>query len=103
MALGFRVLARLRALRGTPLDVFGHTAERRTERALISEYRASIEEVLAGLTATTHGLALEIAAIPEQIKGYGHVKERNLEAARPRWQALMTRWRAAPQAIRQAA
>jgi indolepyruvate ferredoxin oxidoreductase len=102
MAVGFKVLARLRGLRGTPLDVFGRTEERRTERALIGEYRASIEQVLAGLAAGNHALALEIAAIPDQIRGFGHVKERNLVAARERWQALMQRW-SAPQPQRQAA
>jgi indolepyruvate ferredoxin oxidoreductase len=102
MALGFRALAKLRGLRGTALDVFGHTAERRSERALIGRYRASIEQVLAGLTAANHALALEIATVPEQIKGFGHVKERNLAIARERWQALMARW-SAPQEARQAA
>ncbi|MDB5732496.1 MAG: putative indolepyruvate/ferredoxinoxidoreductase, partial [Variovorax sp.] len=96
---GFRLLARLKGLRGTAFDVFGRTAERRTERALIAEYRASIEEVMAGLSAANHALALEIAALPEQIRGYGHVKERNLAAARTRWDELMARWRA-PQARR---
>jgi indolepyruvate ferredoxin oxidoreductase len=102
MAMGFRLLAKLRGLRGTPLDVFGYTQERRTERALVGEYRASIEQVLARLTAANHALALEIATVPEQIKGFGHVKERNLVAARERWQALMARW-AAPHEARQAA
>jgi indolepyruvate ferredoxin oxidoreductase len=102
MALGFRALAKLRGLRGTALDVFGHTAERRSERALIGQYRASIEQVLAGLTTANHALALEIATVPEQIKGFGHVKERNLAIARERWQALMARW-SAPQEARQAA
>ena len=102
MALGFRALAKLRSLRGTPLDIFGRTEERRTERALIGEYRASLEQVLAGLSAGNHALALEIASIPEQIKGFGHVKDRNLAAARERWQALMARW-ASPQQARQAA
>jgi indolepyruvate ferredoxin oxidoreductase len=102
MAFGFRMLAKLRGLRGTALDVFGRTEERRTERALIGEYRAAVERVMQGLDASNHGLALEIAAIPEQIKGFGHVKERNLAAARERWQALMARW-SAPVADRQAA
>ncbi|AMO23100.1 indolepyruvate ferredoxin oxidoreductase family protein [Ramlibacter solisilvae] len=87
-----RLLARLKGLRGTALDVFGRTHERRTERALIGEYRASIEQLLAGLTPANHELALEIARIPEQIKGFGHVKERNLAAARTRWASLMQRW-----------
>jgi len=93
MLTAFRLLARLKGLRGTALDVFGRTEERRTERALIGEYRAAVEEVLAGLTPGSHALALEIAALPEQIRGYGHVKERNLAAVRTRWADLMARWR----------
>jgi indolepyruvate ferredoxin oxidoreductase len=73
--------------------VFGRTEERRTERALIGEYRASIDEVLAGLNATNHAVALDIARIPEQIKGYGHVKERNLAAARQKWAQLQAAFR----------
>jgi indolepyruvate ferredoxin oxidoreductase len=84
-----RLLARLKGLRGSALDPFGRTGERRTERALIEQYRASIEEVLPILSADNHATAVELARIPEQIKGYGHVKERHLEAARARWDALM--------------
>jgi indolepyruvate ferredoxin oxidoreductase len=102
VGLGFKALARLKGLRGTALDVFGRTEERRTERALIGEYRRCIEELLAGLDAGRHALAVEIAAVPDQIKGYGHVKERNLAAARQRWDALMQRWRQ-PAPARQAA
>lgn len=90
--LMFRLLARLKGLRGTALDVFGRTEERRTERALIGEYRASIDTVLEGLHAGNHALAVEIARIPEQIRGYGHVKARHLTAARAQWQGLMARW-----------
>ncbi len=98
----FRLLARLKGLRGTPLDIFGKTDERRTERALIGQYRASVEEVLQSLTAANHATAVEIARIPEQIKGYGHVKERHLVAARKQWDSLMNQWRD-PQAVKQAA
>jgi indolepyruvate ferredoxin oxidoreductase len=93
MFTGFRLLARLKGLRGTALDVFGRTEERRTERALIGQYRASIEEVLRDLDAGRHPLALDIARLPEQIKGFGHVKARHLAAARTRWDALMQQWR----------
>ncbi|MDM0019895.1 indolepyruvate ferredoxin oxidoreductase family protein [Variovorax saccharolyticus] len=93
MLTGFKLLARLKGLRGTALDPFGRTEERRAERALIGEYRASLEEVVAGLSAANHATALEIAALPEQIRGYGHVKERNLAAARVRWAELMAKWR----------
>ncbi len=94
MRHAFTVLAKAKGLRGTALDPFGKTEERRTERALIQEYRACIEELLGGLTAERLALALEIARIPEDIRGYGHVKERHLVAARAKWSALMERWRA---------
>jgi len=102
MRWGFQALARLKGLRGTALDVFGYTDERRTERALIGEYRASIEQVLAQFSPERQTLALEIARIPEQIKGYGHVKERHLHTARQQWDALMNRWAQPPAEQRQA-
>ncbi|WP_042425568.1 indolepyruvate ferredoxin oxidoreductase family protein [Comamonas granuli] len=89
----FGWLARMKGLRGTALDVFGKTGERRMERALIQEYRACIEELLAGLAPERLALAVQIASIPEEIRGYGHVKERHLQAARTRWQGLMAAWR----------
>ena len=70
----------LRRLRGTAFDPFGYSAERRTERRLIGAYEEVIEELLAGLGLDNHELAVEIARIPEQIRGYGHVKERHLRA-----------------------
>jgi indolepyruvate ferredoxin oxidoreductase len=103
MIWGFRLLARLKALRGTALDVFGKTEERRTERALIAEYRACIESLLPALRADNHALAVEIARIPELIRGYGHVKERHLAAARPQWERLLQQWQAAAAPARQAA
>ncbi len=102
MLTAFRVLARLKGLRGTPLDIFGRTDERRTERALIGQYRDSIDQVLASLDAGNHALAVEIARIPEQIKGFGHVKDRNLLAARAQWDRLMRQW-SDPHGERQAA
>ena len=94
MLTGFRLLARLKGLRGTAFDVFGRTEERKTERALIGEYKAAIDEVLASLNAGNFPLAAEIARIPEDIRGYGHVKDRHLATARPKWAALMAEWRA---------
>ncbi|HUP07007.1 MAG TPA: DUF6537 domain-containing protein, partial [Caldimonas sp.] len=94
MTTAFKVLAKLKGLRGTALDPFGRTEERRTERALIAEYRAAIDEVLATLDDARLPLAVEIARIPEEIRGYGHVKERHLAAARPKWEKLMAEWRA---------
>ncbi|GKT22932.1 indolepyruvate ferredoxin oxidoreductase family protein [Acidovorax sp. SUPP3334] len=103
MRKAFGVLAKLKGLRGTALDPFGRTEERRTERALIAEYRACIDELLAGLTADNLSLAADIARIPEDIRGYGHVKERHLKAARAKWAGLMEQWRHPQTAVRQSA
>ena len=89
----FKLLARLKGLRGGALDIFGRTEERRQERALIADYRASLDEVINGLNAANHATAVEIAQVPDQIKGFGHVKERNLRAARVRWAGLMAQFR----------
>jgi indolepyruvate ferredoxin oxidoreductase len=102
MLTAFRVLARLKGLRGTAFDIFGRTEERRTERALIGEYQVSVEQILTSLNAGNHALALEIARLPDQIKGFGHVKERNLTAVRNRWAGLMQQWHD-PQGARAAA
>jgi indolepyruvate ferredoxin oxidoreductase len=101
MRRAFGLLAKMKGLRGTAFDPFGRTEERRTERALIGEYRATIDELLAGLSADRLALAVEIARLPEDIRGYGHVKERHLKAARAKWAELMARWRA-PAAARAA-
>jgi indolepyruvate ferredoxin oxidoreductase len=89
MLTGFKLLAALKGLRGTALDVFGYTEERRTERALIGEYMGIVVSLLASLSADTHAKAIEIARVPEGIKGFGHVKERNLQAARLQWKQLL--------------
>ena len=89
-----RYLARMNRLRGTWLDPFGHSEERRTERRLIADYEGVIEELLARLTPDNYGLAVEIAQIPEQIRGYGHVKQRHMAAARRREAELLAAFRA---------
>jgi indolepyruvate ferredoxin oxidoreductase len=88
-----RVLARLRFLRGTPLDPFGRTAHRRLERHLAREYEALLEELLAGLTPESRDLAVELASLPEQVRGFDHVKERQLEAARGKQAELLAAFR----------
>ncbi|MBI3102111.1 MAG: indolepyruvate ferredoxin oxidoreductase family protein [Burkholderiales bacterium] len=103
MRSAFGLLARMKGLRGTAFDIFGKTEERRTERALIQQYRACVEELLQGLTPERLALAVQIASIPEDIRGYGHVKERHLQAARARWDALMAQWRGGASMQRQAA
>ena len=67
-------LARGKRLRGTKLDIFGYTHERRTERQLIADYETLLTEVLGKLTRDNHVTAVAVASIPEKIRGYGHVK-----------------------------
>jgi indolepyruvate ferredoxin oxidoreductase len=92
----FKLLARLRALRGTPFDIFGHTQERRLERALIADYEALVRELSATLSPDNHALAVEIASLPAQIRGFGHIKMRNIEKAKAREADLVTLWRGMP-------
>jgi indolepyruvate ferredoxin oxidoreductase len=95
-----RVLAKLKGLRGTPFDVFGYNAERRTERALIDEYRRTVEGLLEGLEPKRIALAAEIASIPEFIRGYGPVKERHLKDAKAREAELLAHWRDPDRTVR---
>ncbi|MGZ9076435.1 MAG: DUF6537 domain-containing protein, partial [Burkholderiaceae bacterium] len=93
MMWAFSVLARLKFLRGSAFDVFGYTAERRTERALIGEYEATVEEILSRLSADNQEVAVELASVPDDIRGYGHIKEGNLKVARIKWEDLLARLR----------
>jgi indolepyruvate ferredoxin oxidoreductase len=93
MLRGFRTLAKLRHLRGTRLDIFGHSADRKMERQLIADYERVIDEVIAGLDHSNHDLAVQIAQIPEQIRGYGHVKHAHLEKAKEREAELLAAFR----------
>jgi indolepyruvate ferredoxin oxidoreductase len=86
-----RVLARLKGLRGTPLDPFGYTAERRLERQLIADYEREVEELLRRLTPATHSLAVAIARLPQSIRGFGHVKLTSVEQARKQRSELLGR------------
>ena len=81
-------------MRGTPWDPFGRSPERQTERALVAQYRACIQELCQGLRLENHALAVEIASLPDQIRGFGHVKARNLAAVQTQWDHLMSLWRA---------
>jgi len=100
MGVAFKVLARLKGLRGTTLDVFGYTEERRQERALVEDYKRSVEDILALLSKSNLAQALALARIPEQIKGFGHVKAKNLATARVQWQAADLALRAVQEAPR---
>ena len=94
MLSAFRLLAPFKCLRGTPLDLFGYSAERRRERALIGEYEASVETLIAGLESDNHGLAVEIAEVPLAMRGFGHVKEANIACAKEREAELLAAFRA---------
>jgi indolepyruvate ferredoxin oxidoreductase len=83
-----RVLAKLRRLRGTSWDPFGRTAERRTERSLISEFESVLGTIARELTAENHAAAAALAATPQQIRGFGHVKAKDVEPARTRMREL---------------
>ncbi|WP_229266546.1 indolepyruvate ferredoxin oxidoreductase family protein [Leptospira sp. severe_002] len=89
----FKVLAKFKVLRGTPLDIFGYSQERRTERKLIDDYAAMLDEVLGKLVPENHALAVGLAVIPEKIRGYGHVKARHLVAAKADEAALLEQFR----------
>ena len=93
MLTAFRVLAGLKFLRGTALDIFGYAAERKQERQLIADYENTIDELLSGLTSQNHELAVAIASIPEHIRGYGHVKEQHFEKAKQEEAALLRAYR----------
>jgi indolepyruvate ferredoxin oxidoreductase len=93
MLPAFKLLAKFKFLRGTAFDPFGRTHERRHERALIDEYKAVVDELLAALTPKNIALAAEIAGIPELIRGYGHVKDRHLKAAKERESELLNAYR----------
>jgi indolepyruvate ferredoxin oxidoreductase len=94
MLSAFKLLTQLKSLRGTPLDVFGYTHERRTERALIAQYQQSMQQVVRVLqaqpTAAQLDLAYKLVQLPEGIKGFGHVKARNLQAVQAQWAQLQT-------------
>ena len=96
MLKAFGVLAKFKALRGTALDPFGRTEERKAERALIGEYEATITQVLQDLTAQNLSTAVALAALPEKINGFGHVKERSLREAAAERTRLLARLQAAP-------
>ena len=82
MLKAFGVLAKFKVLRGTPLDIFGYSEERRTERQLIADYEALLDKLMAELTPYNHQTAVALASIPEKIRGYGPVKARHLTAAK---------------------
>jgi len=107
MMSAFRLLARFRRLRGTALDPFGYTRERRHERELVREYIDLAREFALTLDEQTRPVAIELARLPDDIRGFGHIKEKSLESARTRRAGLLERYRSkepeAPTVGRQAA
>jgi len=86
----FKILAKLKGLRSGPFDPFGYTQERKTERALIREYEDAVERLLAGLTPQNHATAIQIASLPEEIRGYGHIKLKSIATARKKRDELLS-------------
>ncbi|HEY5632422.1 MAG TPA: indolepyruvate ferredoxin oxidoreductase family protein [Burkholderiaceae bacterium] len=92
------VLARLRRLRGSPLDVFGYSAERRLERSLVVEFERLTDEIIGALAPEKHELAVKLAQVPDAIRGYGQVKLKSIDAAQAQTAVLLARFRGtAPQ------
>jgi indolepyruvate ferredoxin oxidoreductase len=90
----FKVLAKLKFLRGTPFDIFGYSRDRRTERRLVADYRALLTQVMAELTPANHRAAVALASLPEKIRGYGPVKQRHLAAAKAEEASLREQFQA---------
>jgi indolepyruvate ferredoxin oxidoreductase len=91
----FPLLARLKRLRGTPLDPFGRTAERKLERSLIRNYEADLGRLSSALTPERLPLAVKIAEVPQQIRGFGHIKQASLGPAKAEAARLWAEWEAA--------
>jgi indolepyruvate ferredoxin oxidoreductase len=90
----FPVLARMKGLRGGPLDIFGHSQERKMERGLIAAYEANLDRLLARLDAERLPLAVQIAEVPQAIRGFGHIKDASVKAAKGEEAKLWARWEA---------
>jgi indolepyruvate ferredoxin oxidoreductase len=82
MGKAFQKLAGFKSLRGGALDVFGKTEERQMERQLIADYIQTLDEIAARLTPANHAAAVALASVPDEIRGYGHVKEKSVAGAR---------------------
>ena len=89
----FRLLARGKALRGTAWDLFGYTRERKLERLAIADYERLLDEIAERLSPATHHTAIALASLPLEIKGFGHIKERNHKLAKDREATLLAELR----------
>ncbi len=86
-----RLLARLKFLRATPLDIFSYSEDRKLDRSLLADYERTIDAMLAALTPENHAIAVELAALPEAIRGYGHIRKRHAEHAELRKAELLAK------------
>jgi indolepyruvate ferredoxin oxidoreductase len=93
LRLGFPILSRLKGLRGGPFDLFGASSERRMERALLCDYEAGLDRLLDGFSPARLPLAVQIASLPDAIRGYGFVKEAAAATAKASEAALWANWR----------
>ena len=89
----FRLLAKGKSLRGTAWDVFGYTHERKLERQMITDYEKLLDEIAERLTPASHATAVALAGLPLDVKGFGHIKERNYKTAKAREAALLAELR----------
>jgi len=103
MMTGFRWLARMRFLRGTPFDVFGYSADRKLERELIADYEKDVAAVLSQLSSANADIAVELLSLPDRIRGYGPVKEKAASDAKTRHAQLVADLATPPPAPRQMA
>jgi indolepyruvate ferredoxin oxidoreductase len=88
MLTAFSVLAKMKWARGTAFDIFGRTEERRTERQLITDYETLVADMAGTLNASNYAVALKLASLPEQLRGFGHVKEKHLKLMNAQWSLL---------------
>ncbi len=97
MMAGFRVLSKLKVLRGTPLDLFGLQDERRMERELISEYETVLRQLMSALTPSNYDIAVQIALLPQKMRGYGHVKQKNVRDAKKLQEQMLADFQETPE------
>lgn len=88
----FKLLTKLKGLRGSRWDIFGYSEERRQERVMIEQYRQTVEQLLENINTDSYPLAVEIAALPRQIRGFGHVKQDNIEKVKLQQSLLLDRF-----------
>jgi indolepyruvate ferredoxin oxidoreductase len=99
----FKVMAAMKGLRGTPLDPFGYSAERKRERAMIREYETDMAKIISAVTDATMPVAIELAQLPISVRGYGPVKDKAADLAAERRLELLEQFRSGHAPYREAA